>query len=113
MNRAELVEILNAAIPEIADALDDETWRGLCTLEVACFREYAQTQIDSGKSLELKRCYEIARKAFLNGDSEVKNAIGVSFVEDLNFSDGHKQRLWARTLLPQPLSDIRAELCDD
>ncbi len=38
-----------------------------------------------------------------DGDDDVRNAIGVAFLEHLNFQDGKVRREWAFALLPAGL----------
>jgi hypothetical protein len=53
----------------------------------------------------VKKHFEFVRKADLTGDSTVQNAVGVSYLEHLNFRDGKRHRSWAWDLLPEPLRE--------
>ena len=96
INRKQLVPRLHQEFPEISADLNDEMWAGLLHLEVACFTQYTQEQIDSEDEPKLVRCFEVASEFLLNGDANVKNAMYVSYLEHLNFQDGKRKRQWAK-----------------
>jgi hypothetical protein len=96
---------LRTAFPELAPELDDETWRGLLHIETGCFARYTQDAIDRQDQQEVARCTEFALVAWSQGSSEVQNALGVSFLEHLNFADGKKPRQWAFDVIRGPLRD--------
>jgi hypothetical protein len=99
-----------ARLPAISTDLREPSWVGLTTLEIACFARYTQLQIDAENRAELRRCFETARKFFIDGDADVRNAVAVSYVEALNFVDGRARRSWAIALLPAALAEVRASL---
>lgn len=90
--------------PSLQNELLDEGVAGLATLEIACLARYTQAQIDAGEQDELKRCFETVRVLYLQGDTEVRSAVRVSYLEALSFFDGRRRRSWAKPLLPAPLS---------
>ena len=59
--------------------------------------------IDGGNAKELERCFALATQVFMNAEPDVKNAIYVSYLENLNFYDGRKQRAWAIEIMPPAL----------
>ena len=109
LDRQEMVRVLSEQYPAIRADLTEESWVGLTTLEIACFTRYTQHQIDTGDQAELRRCFETARQFLLYGDSDVSNAICVSFLEHLNFQDGRSRRSWAKSLLPVALAEALSE----
>jgi hypothetical protein len=104
IDSAHLVETLELAFPGIRAELHDETWDGLLHLQVAVFARYTQEQIDAHDVTELRRCFELARQFMLHGDPAVDNAMHVSYLEHLNFSDQRTERAWALKEMPEPLS---------
>ena len=92
---------LRDAFPGLVAELDEED--GLLHLETACFARLCQRAIDTGDRVLVRRCFRLARVAAMEGDAGVQNAIGVSFIEHLNFRDGKVQRRWAYDLLPPRL----------
>jgi hypothetical protein len=110
LNRDAVVALLIESFPSIEDELKDETWAGLLHLEMACFARLTQGWIDNGEKAKLDKSFALARGFFINGDEDVKNAVYVSFLENLNFRDGKKARAWARERLPVELKVALAEL---
>lgn len=105
ISRERLVEEIVEAFPSLESDIRDETWAGLLHLEVSSFSRYTQKQIDSGDRLELKRCFELARRFLLQGDDAVKNAMYVSYLEHLNLKDEKITRSWALSGMPEPLKE--------
>lgn len=101
---------LRAEFPELTDELNDEVWRGLLHLETACFARLVQSAIDSGERSRVVRCFEFARQWWGTGDEDVQNALAVSCIEHLTFSDGMVQRSWAFELLPPALQEYAVAL---
>ncbi|HEV2125579.1 MAG TPA: hypothetical protein VGW38_22735 [Chloroflexota bacterium] len=91
---------LRKEFPHLRDELDQEDWAGLLYLETGTFMRYAQACIDAVDRERLAECFEFARRAYLDGDDDVENALGVAFMEDLNFRDGKVSRSWAVELIP-------------
>lgn len=94
---------LRQRFPELAPTLDQEEWRGLLHVETGLFAAFCREAIDTGNRDLLEKCYLFARQSAVDGTDEVQNAIGVSFVEHLNFRDGKVPRRWAYDLLPPRL----------
>jgi hypothetical protein len=67
----EFVAAARVEFPELASVLDDET--GLFYLQVGSLASHTQAAIDDGNHTQLKKQFEFARKADLEGDSEVQN----------------------------------------
>ena len=104
INRQGMVEMLIEEFPGLEEDITDENWAGLVHLEASSFARYTQRQVDQGDKVELKRCFEVARKLVLEGDESIENAMHVSYLEHLNLRDGKIARSWALDLLPEPLS---------
>ena len=101
---------LRADFPELTDELNDEVWRGLLHLETACLTRFVQSAIDRGDRRDVARCFEFARRWWMAGDGVVQNALGVSFIEHLDFNDGKVLRSWAFDLLPLALQECAVEV---
>jgi hypothetical protein len=82
----EFIEAARVAFPEMSSAFDDDA--GLFHLQVGSLASHAQAAIDAGDRGEVERQFEFVRNASLAGDPEVQNALGVSYLEHLNFQDG-------------------------
>jgi hypothetical protein len=116
MNHEQFVEQLLAEFPELHGEVTDEDWAGLLHLEMACFARRTQSAIDGKDRQGVSRCFEFARRVFQQADSEVKNAVYVSYLENLDFHDGKRERSWAIELMPPSLKagwvDINQYLAD-
>ena len=97
--------IASNGISDLTDELDDPIWMGLLHVETRCFARYTQSAIDSADRVRVASCFEFARTAWLHGDGEVQNALGVSYIEHLNFVDGKAFRSWAFDQLPEVLRE--------
>jgi len=54
----------------------------------------------------VERTFEFVRRCWLGGDDEVQNALGVAFLEHLNFGNTKKrQRSWEFELLAPVLQE--------
>ena len=71
--------------------------------ETAVFRRFTQRAIDERDEDTVVRCFAVADKYFAAGNGKLENAIGVSYIEDLLFTDQQKSRQWAWTLFPARL----------
>ena len=94
------IEYLESNFPHLAEGMHDETWDGLLHLQVAVFSHWAPDIVDNG---DLKSWNQVT-KAFLeiwrDCHPDVTNALNVSFLEHLHFSDGKKRRSWAYDSMP-------------
>lgn len=102
---ATVVEAIKEAFPSLRSELEDETWAGLLHLEVGCFAAFTQQCIDAEDRDGVRRCFDLADSVFANCDASVKNAMYVSYLEHLDFSDGKKKRAWAFEGLPPRLKE--------
>jgi hypothetical protein len=100
-----MVAALLSEFPSIEADLLDKTWSGLLHPQMGCFARYVQTHIDAGDRLCVTRCFALADRFLREGNSELRNAVAVSFLEHLNFADGKRKRAWAREFLSARLRD--------
>jgi hypothetical protein len=103
IDRQQFVEAAVKAFPALEADIRDETWVGLVHLEVSAFARYTQQQIDAEDRIELKRCFEFARRVLLDGTPDLKNAMAVSYLEHLNMRDQRRSRSWALKEMPENL----------
>ncbi len=95
------IEHLESTFPHLASEMHDEINDGLLHLQMAVFARWAQEVI----STEDSNTWGQVTKAFLtiwrDCDPDVNNALNVSFLEHLTFSDGkRKRRSWAYDSMP-------------
>ena len=86
--------------PELSEQLQDELWDDLLHSQISVFSCLAQKAIDDGNSQYWQKISQTFLELWRNCTPEVKNALNVSFLENLNFNDGKKPRLWAYHAMP-------------
>jgi hypothetical protein len=101
LGHKEFTPALIAAFPELQEEVEDEVFRGLLHLEMACFARYTQAAIDARLHERLSECYKFADRFFREADDELKNAFYVSYLENLSFSGPGGER--AKSLMPPML----------
>jgi hypothetical protein len=106
----QFLERLRQEFPVLVEELDEESSRELLYVQLGAFARYVQRGIDAGAKAEVERCFAVADRANREGDVEVQNAIGVAFLEHLNFQDGKVRRAWAFALLPAGLKAVAGSL---
>jgi hypothetical protein len=103
VEQAQFLEQLRQTLPDRAEELDEESSQGLLYVQLGSFARYVQRAVDTGAMAEVERCFDVIERANREGDDDVQNAIGVAFLEHLNFQNGKVRREWAFALLPASL----------
>ena len=105
LHRSQFIKEVKETWPHLAPDINSEY--GLLHLEMSVFARFTQQMIDAGNREELIRCFKVALKYEVGGNAKVRNAIDVSFVEDLEFGDSRKhRRSWAWEVLPERLREL-------
>ena len=99
----EAIRRIENEFPQIAGELHDEINEGLLHLQISEFSHLAQSFIDSEDKPNFERVCKLFLELFYNGESDLINALNVSFLEHLNFKDGKKQRSWAYNEMPKKM----------
>lgn len=102
-DRSQFLRELKAAFPEITSQLNAE--QGLLHFEVDVFRRFAQRAIFDGERVTAVQCFLLAATYLTEGNSAVRNAIDVSFVEPMEFGSPPNERRWAWEALPEVLKN--------
>lgn len=103
ISHQQFVDELFAEFPTLQKFVRDAMGNGLLHVETGCFASYTQAAIDEGNKGELARCFAFATRVFQNANPDVKNALYVSYLEQLNFKDGNSRRAWALDVMPPAL----------
>lgn len=82
----EFISVLGSQFPEVVAEIT-EYERGLLHPEMGAFRRVAEEAVDSGKLWAAEKYLRFVDRVFSEADSDVRNAIEVSFLED--FALGH------------------------
>lgn len=108
MDPSDFINAIRLEFPDLSDGLDDHS--GLFCMEMGQFAVSCRHAVDVGDRDLVKQYFEFARRAWMSGDNEVQNALGVAFIEHLNFVDGKVPRRWAFDLLPPVLQAAAVQL---
>lgn len=110
--RKEFVSALVNEFPELREEVEDEIYSGLLHLEMACFARYTQDAIDQGDAERVSKCFNFADRFFVNADSNLNNALIVSYLENLNFDspNGNKAEALLTPLMRQYWLEINEYL---
>jgi hypothetical protein len=100
IDRSEFLRRLKSYFPNLRSDLNQQ--QGLLHFEVSEFRKYTNNLVREGNKDKVKSCFKIAEQGYLHGNAKMKNAIDVSYVEDLEFYG----KAWAWQLLPNVLKDL-------
>jgi hypothetical protein len=94
-------ELVNT-FPEIRDEVFDEDYEGLTSLQIGCFRRYAQRAID-GNDLDIfERCISFVETNINSVQFEIENSLVISFLGKLDFTKNEN----AIKLVPDSLKNI-------
>ncbi|WP_139752078.1 DUF7674 family protein [Aeromonas dhakensis] len=84
--------------PEISEKLRED--EGLLHIHIGEFSHHVQSFIDNGNENEFGRVCKLFVELFSSASPELENALNVSFLENLNFTDGKNNRSWAYSAMP-------------
>lgn len=97
------VRYIEESFPHLAEDLHEPSWDGLLHLQVAVFSRFAQQVIDNHEVKQWGHITQVFQQLWRDCSQDVTNALNVSFLEHLNFSDGRKRRSWAYRSMPQQM----------
>ena len=95
------VEAAAAVFPAIADDILDKAWSRLIHLQVACLTRYANECLSKDNLFEFERMLRFIEQVLPKADSDLDNAIFVSFLEDLKLDGDAPATQAARQLLSE------------
>lgn len=106
IDHATFIEMLTARFPEVTASFD-EIRRGLLHCEMAAFARITEEAMDSGNHWQVEKYFGFVEEVRENASPEVINAIDVSFLEWLAFSDYSEGRHRAiKERMPKTLKKI-------
>jgi hypothetical protein len=103
------IALLTERYPGVAADIDDCS-QGLLQLEMANFARATQAGIDLRDTDTVKQHFRFIDEVFRDAKPEVKNAVNVSYLENLRFEGRSSGPTRARDLLPPRLRQALAEL---
>jgi len=101
-------KLLVSRFPTLRSNLEE--WKDLDHLQVMEFLTLTQSAIEAGSFDTVSECFEVATAALRDGDKALRNAIFVSYLEELDFRSDAGRR--AAELMPQKLREARHAVLD-
>src|SRR5689334_14672823 len=105
IDHAAFLAMLTAEFPEVAAAFD-EYGKGLLHCEMGTFAGFTEKATDTGEFARVERYFAFLDRVRRDASPEVQNAIDVSFVEYLAFSEMSDARYRAMKRMPPSLRQI-------
>lgn len=105
LDRSRFLAEIKKVFPEIKSEINAQD--GQLHFEVAVLRQHAERMIAEGNKDAVSCIFSIADRFYNNGDSKLKNAIDVSFVEEMDFTSSKKsERSWVWDSFPERLKEL-------
>jgi hypothetical protein len=95
-----IIQYIESVFPHLTAELRDDLVNGLLHCQIAVLSRYAQDVIDRGDEKSWRQITQLFAEIWRQCDPDVTNALNVSFLESLNFTDGRKKRSWAYAAMP-------------
>jgi hypothetical protein len=107
VHRSEFIRELRVAFPEVESYLRGN--RGGLHLEMSAFRQLVQDAMEAKNETKVRRYFGFIARAFETGNFRLRNAVTVSFLEELDFdAEGGRRAL---AVLPASLKETWEDLC--
>ena len=105
MHRSEFLKLFKQEFPELTNDVNAE--QGLLHFEVGVLKKYDQRAIYDGDREKFLKCVQLAEAVYRKGNAALKDAIDVSFVEELEFTPSPKSNYaWAWEIMPNTLKSL-------
>jgi len=109
IDRERFITLLAERFPDVFANIDDCS-RGLLHCEMATLARATQAAIDNQDRDTVRKHFQFADEVFRDATPEVKNAVNVSFLENLRFEGRKAKPTNARELLTPTLRQAIAEV---
>ncbi|PPQ20979.1 hypothetical protein CV770_01680 [Bradyrhizobium sp. AC87j1] len=93
LHRSIFLKELKDTFPDLISEINAQY--GLLHQEMHVFADFVQRAIAVGHAKDVASCFEFAEKFYRDGNDQLQNAIGVSFIEHLSLQNAQ----WAWDLL--------------
>jgi len=104
------IEYIAAKFPHLGEELHNNTWEGLLHLQMGVFSHWAQDSIDAGDREAWRQITEVFIELWRDSSPDVINALNVSFLEHLDFTDDKEHRSWAYKAMPREMQKAWDEM---
>lgn len=108
LHRSDFLRDTKAVFPELLESLNRQ--QCLLHLEMHALCDYVNSAIERGDRKIVGEAYRLGDRWLAQGNAALVNAVGVSFLEHLNFKDDEKSRSWAQSMLTPALAEERRDL---
>lgn len=110
IDHARFIQMLTEEFPEVVASFDEYA-EGLIHVQMGTFARITEQAIDGGNLWQAEKYFRFVARARENASPEVENAIDVSYLEWLAFSDCTENRLRAiKERMPKSLRTIVLEI---
>ena len=109
IDRQAFLDALNLKFPEIFREITDIEI-GLLHPEMGVVSHASRAAVEAEDWDKLTAQFKFVQDVFLNGDSDIKNAVYVSYLENIFLGETSARFSKARELLPRSLADALLEL---
>jgi hypothetical protein len=110
IDHAKFIALLTAQFPEVPASFD-EYRIGLLHCEMGAFARLTEEAIDEGNHWQVEKYFRFIKEMRETASPEVENAIDISYLEFLAFSEYSAIRHQAiRERMPSPLKEILFEI---
>jgi hypothetical protein len=109
IGHAKFLELLTDEFPEVPQSFD-EYRKGLLHCEMGAFARMTEEAIDQGRFWQVEKYFRFIDRMRENATPEVENAIDVSYIEFLAFSEMSENRREAMKRMPKTIKAILLEI---
>ena len=104
-------DFINDLVQTFPDLKEEiEEWNGLLHVQMGVFARITQEAVEYGDISKIDQCFALAHRMFHDADPELKNALYVSYLENLDFNSPNGQL--ARTRMSNLLKAGYKEIND-
>ncbi len=105
IHQSQFIHLVKHRWPELTQDINAE--ENLIHFQVKHIRNLIQSFINSHYKQDLVKSLAFLEHVYVNGNKDVRNAIDVSIIEELEFSDrGKLSRRWAWEHVPPKLKEL-------
>jgi hypothetical protein len=109
VDHARFLQLLTDEFPEVPQAFD-ECVKGLLHCEMGVFARLTEKAMDEGRFWQAEKYFRFMERVREGATPEVENAIHVSYIENLAFSEVTDNRHQAIRRMPKALRAILLEI---
>jgi hypothetical protein len=109
IDHTRFVQMVTDEFPEVPQAFNEYT-KGLLHCEMGAFARLTEKAMDEGRFWQVEKYFNFMAKVRENATPEVVNAIDVSYIENLAFSEVTDNRHQAVKRMPKDISAVLLEI---